>query len=149
MPLEPKPERTGRRLDREPGTSRFIPLLLTLTAISGLVGFLGFCAVSSQLRSTAVPQDPIERGFEATEARLNATSALEDARRAQENHLASEGGYTSDWRIITATGQYEGVSIEVMEANARHYCMEASGGVPERFWYLSSDMKRPKAGRCP
>lgn len=151
MPLEPsQPGRPARKLGREPGLSGLIPLLIGGAAISSLVGLMLFCSAASEMGSTdPVFEDEVQVGLDRQTARMNAGSALKQGREAQERYHSEHDRYTTDFSVITEDGFWEDVTIEVAHADEDTYCMEASYGDVDRYWHLSSESDRLKAGRCP
>lgn len=151
MPLEPSdPGRPARKLGREPGLSGLIPLLIGAAVVASFVGLMVFCSAASQIGSVSESfEEEIGFGGGVQTARMNATSALKQGRRALERYRSEHGRYTTDHSVITEEGFWEKVTIEVVEAGEDFYCMQAAYGDVDRYWHLSSDRERPRSGRCP
>lgn len=151
MPLEPAdPGRRTRRIDEAPGTARLIPAALVLITIFGIVGLLGFCAMSRDIatRSERIGGAPVGESFDVVEARLNTRDALLDAGRAQEQYFEANGSYTKDFAVLTDAGMWSGVDLRPVVASADGYCIEASYESSDRVWHLTEALKRPQRGGC-
>lgn len=151
MPLEPAdPGRPSRKLQREPGLSGLIPLLVAGAAIFLFVALMFMCSAGSQISSDdPVFEDEVVLDMDRQTSRLNATDALEQGGQSLERYRAEHGRYTTDFSVITEEGMWSEVTIEGVHADEDSYCMQASSGDVDRFWHLTEKMKRPRSGRCP
>lgn len=90
-------------------------------------------------------QTVLDQADKATKAQVDV--ALQNVARAEAEHLATNGTYTTDLAALGVSAS-EGVTVTVASADASAFCAEARHPDLEGIWHISSEAPIVTDGAC-